>query len=116
VPAAASTGLVLAADAVLGLVADTDDHTRGEGLASELLFALALLLVVVVVLAIHLAQRDRASKAWRVVSSIGCWVAGAALVAAAAVAVSVPIRGEEPPDAVATPVVLAALLWRCWGS
>jgi hypothetical protein len=101
---------VLLVDAALGLVADVDDHTRGAGLVSEVLFALAVVLVAVAVAAIQ-AVHARAAEGWADrFAWAGHRLAVVALTIAAAVALSVPIRGEEPPDAVSTPVVLGALI------
>jgi hypothetical protein len=109
-PAAALVAVVLLVDAALGLVADVDDHTRGAGLVSEVLFALAVLLVAIVVAAVQACQA-RPPQGWADrLAWAGHWLAVVALVLAAIVALSVPIRGEEPPDAVSTPVVLGALL------
>ena len=88
---AALAGVTLLLDALLGLLADTDDHSSAAGAASEVLFALSLLGAALVVL--HLGTRHR-----HLLVVAASWVSVIALVLMAATSVSVPIRGQEPGD------------------
>lgn len=101
--AAAVAGVTLLADAALGAVTDTTDHTTTAGATSEALFALALLGAAAV--AIRLTRRHR-----HPVSRTVAWAAAAGLVASALTAVSVPLRGTEPSEEWTTLVVLLALV------
>jgi hypothetical protein len=101
--AAAVVSVGLAADAALGSVTDSDDHSTAAGATSEALFALVLIGTAVVCVTLVARQPDLASRASALLAVVG-------LVLSAGTAVSVPLRGSEPSEGWSTLVVLAALV------
>ncbi len=96
-------GSSLLADALLGVVADTGDHTTAAGATSEVLFALAMVGGALLVSSLTTRHRHPVSRA-----AAGLAVLG--LVLMAGTAVSVPIRGTEPSDGWSSLIAFGALI------